>query len=191
MKGMEGIVKNLIEKISSYDILNNLFPGIIFCSIVERTTRITFSAGEIWENLFLYYFAGMIISRIGSIFIEKILKSIEVRNKMTKEKEKFLQFAPYSDYIEASEANSFIKVLNETNNTYRTIIAMLAVVMGANLYDWLLYDLINDLGAAGSNSVFIIACLLLTILFIYSYKKQTDYIRGRVEKYIKPKQIEK
>ena len=86
---MEDIIKNLVEKISSYDILNNLFPGVIFCSIVERTTRITFSTGEIWEDLFLYYFAGMIISRIGSIFIEKILKSIKVRNKKTKEKINF------------------------------------------------------------------------------------------------------
>ena len=188
---MEDIIKNLVEKISSYDILNNLFPGVIFCSIVERTTRITFSTGEIWEDLFLYYFAGMIISRIGSIFIEKILKSIKVRNKKTKEKDKFLKFAPYGDYIEASEANSFIKVLNETNNTSRTIIAMLVVVMGAKLYDWLLYDLIDDLGVAGSNSVFLIACLLITMLFIHSYKKQTDYIRGRVEKYVKSKQIGK
>ena len=65
---MENIVKNMIEKISSYDILNNLLPGIIFCSIVERTTRIQIFAGEIWEKIFLYYFAGMIISRIGSIF---------------------------------------------------------------------------------------------------------------------------
>lgn len=83
------------------------------------------------------------------------------------------------------------KVLNETNNTYRTIIAMLVVVMGAKLYDWLLYDLIDDLGVAGSNSVFLIACLLITMLFIHSYKKQTDYIRGRVEKYVKSKQIGK
>lgn len=135
---MEEIIKNLVEKISSYNIWNNLFPGIVFCSIVERTTRIILSTGEIWKDLFIYYFAGMIISRIGSNFIEKILKSIEVRNKKTKQKEKFLKFAPYGDYIEASEANSFIKVLNETNNTYRTIIAMLVVVMGARMYDWLL-----------------------------------------------------
>ena len=80
----------------------------------------------------------MIISRIGSIFIEKILKSIKVCNKKTKEKEEFLKFAPYGDYIEASEANPFIKVLNETNNIYRTIIAMMVVVMGAKIYDWLI-----------------------------------------------------
>lgn len=184
---MEEIIKNLVEKISSYNIWNNLFPGIVFCSIVERTTRIILSTGEIWKDLFIYYFAGMIISRIGSNFIEKILKSIEVRNKKTKQKEKFLKFAPYGDYIEASEANSFIKVLNETNNTYRTIIAMLVVVMGSRMYDWLLYDLISGLGIAGNNSIFLIGCLVLTMLFIHSYKKQTDYIKARVEKYVKEK----
>ena len=33
---MEDVIKSLAEKISSYDILNNLFPGIIFCSIIEN-----------------------------------------------------------------------------------------------------------------------------------------------------------
>lgn len=182
---MEDIIKKLAEKISSYNIWNNLFPGIVFCSIVERTTRITFSTGEIWKDLFIYYFAGMIISRIGSSFIEKILKSIEVRNKKTKEK--FLKFAPYGDYIEASESDSFIKILNETNNTYRTIIAMLIAVMAAKMYDWLLYDWISGFGTAGNNSIFLIGCLLMTMLFIHSYKKQTDYIKARVEKYVKVK----
>ena len=185
---MEDIIKNLFVKISSYDIFNNLFPGIIFCSIVEKTTRISLQTGEIWEKLFLCYFIGMIISRIGSIFIEKFLKSIKIKNKKTKEKEAFLNFAPYSDYIEASENNSFIKILNETNNTYRTIIAMLIAVIGVKVYDWFLYDCINNFGVTGNNIVFIVACLLIIILFVISYKKQTDYIRERVEKYVKSKQ---
>ena len=87
---MEDIIKNWSEKISSYDILNNLFPGVIFCIIVENVTRISISTGELWKNLFLYYFVGMILSRIGSIFDERILKSIKVTNKETKRKENFL-----------------------------------------------------------------------------------------------------
>lgn len=188
---MEEIGKNLIEKISSYDILNNLLPGILFCSIVKNTTRILFFTGEIWEKLFIYYFVGMIINRIGSIYIEKILISIKTRNKNTKAKEKFIKFAPYSDYIEASENMSFIKILNETNNTYRTIIALFVAVICTKLYDWFLYDMINNFGVVGSNIVFLIICLLIIMLFIRSYKKQTDYIRKRVEKYVKSKSIEK
>lgn len=95
---MEDITKNMVDKISSYNIFNNLFPGIIFCSIVERTTRFSVSTGEIWEKLFVYYFVGMIISRIGSILIEKALKSIKVRNKNTKEIECFIDGAPQCDY---------------------------------------------------------------------------------------------
>lgn len=187
---MEDMAKSLVEKISSYNIFNNLFPGIIFCSIVEKTTRFSFSADEIWKSLFLYYFIGMIISRIGSILSKKIFESIKITNKKTKEKEKFLNFAPYGNYIEASEKSSFIKTLNETNNTYRTIIAMLVATIVVKLYDWFLYDLIHGLGVIGKNIVFLVVCFLLTGLFIYSYKKQTDFIRKRVEKHMNSKQTE-
>ena len=185
---MEEITKSVIEKVSSYNIFNNFFPGIIFCYIVEKTTRFSLATGEIWENLFLYYFIGMIISRFGSIFVEKLLKAMKVKNKKTNERESFLKFAPYSDYIEASENSSFIPILNEANNTYRTIIAILIVVMGVKVYDWLLYDWVISIGDIGNNIVFLVVCLLVIILFVYSYKKQTDYVRGRVEKYINSKQ---
>lgn len=188
---MQDVVKNLLGKISSYEIFNNFLPGIIFCTILEKTTRISFYTGEIWERLFIYYFIGMIISRIGSIFVKKTLESIKVKNKKTKVKEKFIKFAPYSDYIEASENISFIKILNETNNIYRTIIAMFIAVMCTKLYDWFLYDMINNFGVVGKNIIFLIICLLITMLFICSYKQQTDRIRERVDIYFKSKSIEK
>lgn len=180
---MEELIKNVTEKISSYNIFNNLFPGIVFCHIVEQTTRFSFVHDNIWENLFIYYFVGMIISRIGSIFIEKWLRTIKVKNRKTNNKEPFLKFAPYDRYVDASENDSFIKILNETNNIYRTIIAMVISIMAVKLYDWLIYDLVQCLGKVGNNLVFVIFCLIVIILFIYSYKKQTDYIRSRVEKH--------
>lgn len=125
----------------------------------------------------------MIISRIGSIFIEKWLRTIKVKNRKTNNKEPFLKFAPYDRYVDASENDSFIKTLNETNNIYRTIIAMVISIMAVKLYDWLIYDLVQCLGKVGNNLVFVIFCLIVIILFIYSYKKQTDYIRSRVEKH--------
>ena len=36
---MEEILKSISEKISSYNIFNNLFPGIIFCSVMTKITR--------------------------------------------------------------------------------------------------------------------------------------------------------
>ncbi|WP_317989182.1 hypothetical protein [Faecalibacillus intestinalis] len=174
---MEDGGNKLIEKISSYNIFNNLLPGIIFCYIVEKTTRLIFQTGEVWEKFFIYYFAGMIINRIGSILVEPMLKSLKTRKKR-----KFLEFAPYSDYIEASENSPFIKTLNETNNTYRTFIAMMLTIMVIKIC-----DLIGNFITIGNNIIFLIVWLVITALFIYSYKKQTDYIRERVENYISKK----
>lgn len=180
---MEELLKNITEKISSYNILNNLFPGIVFCHIVDQSTRFSFVHDNILENLFIYYFVGMIISRIGSIFVEKWLRTIKIKNKKTKNKEPLLKFAPYDKYVDASENNTFIKTLSETNNTYRTIIAMVILLLVVKLYDWFIYDVVQLLGEMGNNLVFVIICLITIILFVYSYKKQTDYIRNRVEKY--------
>lgn len=33
---MESLTNNVIDKLSSYKIFNNLFPGIIFCAITGK-----------------------------------------------------------------------------------------------------------------------------------------------------------
>lgn len=180
---MEDATKKMIEKISSYNIFNNLFPGIIFCIIVERITRISILTGEFWERLFVYYFVGVILSRIGSIFIEKLLESMIAKNRETEEKGASHKVDQYYDYIEASENDHFIRILNETNNTYRTLIAMMIAIIGVKLYDWLLYDWVSKLDIVANNIVILIMCLLIMILFILSYKKQTDFINRRVKNY--------
>lgn len=76
---MEEILKSISEKISSYNIFNNLFPGIIFCSVMTKITRFNFATDTIIEQFFMWYFIGMVISRIGSIFVEDTLKKIRLR----------------------------------------------------------------------------------------------------------------
>lgn len=46
---MEEILKSISEKISSYNIFNNLFPGIIFCSVMTKITRFNFATDTIIE----------------------------------------------------------------------------------------------------------------------------------------------
>ena len=65
---------------------------------------------------------------------------------------------------------------------------MFIAAIGVKLYDWLIYDIVVRYGTLGNNVAFIFICLLLIILFVYSYKKQTDYIKRRVEKYVSSKQ---
>lgn len=178
---MGEISSRIIEKITSYNLFNNFFPGIIVCYIIEKTTRFSIADGNLLQNLFVYYFVGIIVSRISSLFIEKALRSIKVKNKKTCRREPFLKFAPYDKYIGVSEKQPFIKVLNETNNVYRTIIAIFVVSLVVKLYDWLLYDFIIKFGSVSQNVLCIVVCVFMIILFVSSYRKQTEYIRKRVE----------
>lgn len=175
---MEELFKSISEKISSYNIFNNLFPGIIFCSILSKTTRFSISSNNILEQLFLWYFVGMIISRIGSILVESTLKKIKFK------KRPYLVFADYKQYIAASRANPFIITLSETNNTYRTIIALLLSLSVVYFYDIFLFDWVEEKCVIGNKLTIIIIGILLIILFVKSYKKQSDYVRKQVEKYV-------
>ena len=126
---MEDFAKHILNQITSYDIFNNLFPGVVFSIVIEHTTRFCINTETVWEKLFICYFIGMIISRIGSIIVCGLLKLIKNNDSEGSKEECLIIYAPYEDYIEASENSSIIKILNETNNTYRTIIAMLILTI--------------------------------------------------------------
>ncbi len=181
---MEEIGKSMLEKISSYNIFNNFFPGIIFCYIVKIFTNYELNTGNLWENLFVYYFWGLIIGRIGSLIIENLLLKIRIKNKKNKTRENDIERVPYDEYIKASEKYSFIKILNETNNMYRAMISVFACVLIIKIYEILSIYLVNLFGQI---EILLEIILLITgmILFIMSYKKQTDYIRKRVKDYTK------
>ena len=62
-------MESLLEKISSYNILNNLIPGAVFVFLGKLLDIISLPLDGIVESIFIYYFCGMIISRIGSLVI--------------------------------------------------------------------------------------------------------------------------
>lgn len=177
------IGNKFFEKISSYDIFNNFFPGLIFCCILEKTTRFSLCADEIWEAIFLYYFVGMIISCMGSFLVEEPLKRIKIKDKKTGEEKPFLYFASYDDYVQASEKDYMIQILSEKNNIYRTMTAMLLLLVCVKIYDLFFYDFVSSC-AVINNALFIVLLVLVAALFVFSYRKQTNYVRKRVEKVI-------
>ncbi len=154
----------LLNKLSSYNIFNYLLPGIIFVVLAEKLTSFSFVQKDIILGVFLYYFIGMIISRIGSLIIEPILKSI-----------KFVSFSSYSQFVTASKHDEKIDILSETNNMYRTFCSVFLFLITLKVYELLLIKF-HDLSSY--NSLVIIIALL--ILFLFSYKKQTKYITKRI-----------
>ena len=158
----------LLEYLRRYDIWNNLFPGMIFI----YTYNIFWNVYD-WNQIpivyifFMAYFVGMIISRIGSICIEPLLKKI-----------KFIIFIDYKFYLIAIECDKAIIELNTVNNIYRTILTGLIIFLLV-----FIHKDINDICML-INSETVIYNLFLIVLFLLSYRKQTGYINKRVSKYI-------
>jgi len=57
-------MKELLDKLSSYNIFNYLFPGIVFCYLSNEVTGYQLVSSDIIIGIFFYYLMGLIISRI-------------------------------------------------------------------------------------------------------------------------------
>ena len=158
-------MKEIIQKLSTYNIFNYLLPGIIFVAFLKLFTVHNLVFGDIIIDLFVCYFIGLVISRIGSLVIEYLLKKIRI-----------IKFSDYKKYIQASKNDEKIELFSEINNMYRTCISLflcLLLVIG--------YDTIRDICVINKTLESVILFVVLILLFTLSYKKQTDYISKRID----------
>lgn len=158
-------MKEIISKISSYDLFNNLFPGILFVVLLESTTNYNLPHDNIVESAFLYYFVGLMISRVGSLLVDPSLRKL-----------KFVKFKPYPKYLAAEEKDELVKIYNLTNNMLRTLIALFLVLLIPISLTWM--NLTIDFSMGYIKVVFVFILLLILLL---SYRKQTKFIFKRVE----------
>ena len=176
---MEELLAQIVEKISSYNIVNNLYPGILFVYVLKLMFGTNLLSNNWFENLIVFYFVGMVLSRIGSIIIEPVMKKIKI-----------IKYAPYQDYVKASSIDPLVDTLSETNNTYRTLLSTFICAfvykLGVSINEVCLKNKITFLQ---ENKDWILLTLLI-LLFVFSYVKQTSYVRKRVESVLKRKNID-
>lgn len=163
------MTENIIEKITRYNLFNHLLPSVVFVLIASYTFE--FDIGKVSGLgvvfvLFFAYFLGMVISRLGSIIVEPVLKWLG-----------FIKFAKYEDFLNAVKVDTKIDKLSEENNVYRTYIA----VFGTLLLLMTLKEVATYYGLS-DDQVINIGLLLLFVLFLFSYRKQTSYIKKRITK---------
>lgn len=158
-------MKDIIDKISSYNLFNYLLPGILFAAIGDQITSYTLVHDDLLIAVFLYYFMGLVISRVGSLIIAPLMKCV-----------KFVELASYADFVQAVRADPKIDLLSEQNNMYRTLCAvclMLALLKGGEVAT-------VKLGIT-SQWMFSVLLVLLFILFALSYRKQTAFVKKRID----------
>lgn len=158
-------MKDLLDKLSSYNIFNYLLPGVLFAAFVDRLTNLQVLQKDMIVGVFLYYFLGSVVSRIGSLVVEPILH-----------RTKFLSFAPYDAFVKAAKADPKIELLSEVNNMYRTFVALFLSVAMVALYS----KASNYLPSLQAAAPWVCIVGLLG-LFLLSYRKQTEYVVKRVE----------
>lgn len=158
----------LMEKISDYHIFNYIIPGA--CFFILSPLFISWEyihTDNLFLQLCLCYTVGLIISRIGSFGF-----NIKVINNKKKKNQK--NFAPYDQFIDASQKDPKIAALNSIANMYRSFSAL-----------WLISAFLKFIHIFSDGYQHMPLCFLflcLSILFIYSYKKQTFFVVKRIQK---------
>jgi hypothetical protein len=157
-------MKEIMEKISSYNLFNYLLPGALFAVIAERISDYKIVQKDTVIGLLLYYFIGLVISRVGSLIVEPISKRVG-----------FVVFSDYNDFVRASQDDAKIELFSEINNMYRTLCSLFVVLLVLKIYSVAesACGFIKDWGIYG-------VLILLLTMFLFAYRKQTEYIRKRV-----------
>ena len=158
-------MKEFLEKMASYHLFNYLFPGVLFVFLADKFINLDLYQADIVFGLFLYYFIGLVISRIGSLILEPFLRRL-----------KFVVFADYKDFVSASKIDPKIEQILEANNMYRTLFTLFLVLILIKLYK--LIEASIHFVAIWDEYLFI---GVLFLIFLFAYKKQSQLISERVK----------
>ncbi|MDE1714376.1 hypothetical protein PWG14_17835 (plasmid) [Chromobacterium amazonense] len=158
-------MKELLDKLSSYNVFNYLLPGVLFATFVDGLTSFRILQKDIAVGVFVYYFLGSVVSRVGSLFIEPVLRKVGI-----------VKFAPYADFVRVSKTDPKLDVLSEANNMYRTFCSLMICVGVVSLY-----DRASSSWPALQKAAPTVLIAGLFFLYLLSYKKQTAYISKRIE----------
>lgn len=158
-------MKDILSKLSSYNLFNYLFPGILFVIVAGKVTQYSLIQQDVIIGVFLYYFIGLVVSRFGSLVIEPLLRGVS-----------FLHFADYRDFVAASKKDEKLELLSEVNNTYRTLCSLFTLLLLLKLYE----VIETKLPFLAEWNTLVLLVLVL-IMFLFSYRKQTGYITKRIK----------
>lgn len=157
-------MEELLKKLSSYNIFNYLLPGVVFAVLAKEVLGYSLYVDNIVLGVFYYYFFGLVISRVGSIVIEPLFRALGI-----------ISILEYPRFVRATKIDVKIETFSESNNMYRTMVAMVVCLGLLQLSLWISSRIPNTDGT-------ILAILLgvLFLIFVLGYRKQCAYITKRI-----------
>lgn len=154
-------MEKIIDKISKYNIFNNLFPGVLFVIIINKIFNLNIFNYNIFIIIIISYFIGIVLSRIGSIIIEPVL---------------FEKKISYNDYIKAEKKDSKINELLQEKNMYRTLSALIICTIICEIF-----KIISKKIQFNNDILILVLLIILFFLFVIASKKQNKYIVDRIK----------
>lgn len=153
------ILKLLIDKLSQYNFLTNILPGTVLCIILKYLVGYDLIPDDSYQAGIVFYFVGMVNSRVGSLVIEPLLKAIS-----------WVKFAPYPEFLKAEKEDAKLTILSQENNVFRSYISVMFVSLICYVYknnslDWRIL----------SSDAPLVLIIALLVLFLFAYKKQTSF----------------
>ncbi len=159
-------MNDLLNKLSSYNLFNNLLPGILFVILLNYFTEYEINQDNVLLAAFLYYFIGLTISRISSVIIEPLLKKI-----------KFVKFKDYKLFVDACKKDGKLDILVETNNKFRVLFTVTLLIIGSKIF----YSINLNYLQISTNTLQYLLLISLAIIYLFAYRKQTNYITKRID----------
>lgn len=158
-------MEKIIEKISNYHIFNYLVPGYLFLIISGNILNKCLIPNNIVYSFFIAYFVGIIISRLSSLVVEKIIINIfDLKNES------------YDDFVKASRVDNKIDILNQERNMYRSLCTLMIIELILKII-----VAFNLLSVINNDIIIILIFLALIIIFTFSFIKQNRYITSRIK----------
>lgn len=170
---MDGL-KFFIEKLSRYNFLTNILPGTILCLILTYCVGYNFLISDNWYlQGVIFYFIGIVNNRFGSLVIENLLKKMKV-----------IRFTSYEDFVQAEIKDSKIAILSTDNNTFRSCVSLSILSIMALLFK-VLENNCTVVANFDCKYKTLVLMILILVLFVFSYRKQTAYVNKRVNQSLK------
>lgn len=165
---MNGL-KVIVEKLSQYNILTNILPGTILCIVLTFCIGYNLLVTDNWYlQCVMFYFAGIVNNRFGSLAVEPLLKRLKI-----------LKFTSYKDYIKAESKDAKITILSTENNIFRSYISLCVLAILSLIFK-ILENNIEWIKNCNSEYKMMTLLVLLLVIFVFSYRKQTSYVNKRI-----------
>ncbi|MBP9843041.1 MAG: hypothetical protein KBC62_03485 [Candidatus Pacebacteria bacterium] len=160
--------------ISSHNLINYFVPGVLFVHLLKNVTNYNFWPTDLLTSVIIYYIAGVVVNRFGSIYVKKFLRPLMIS------KEHPDKGIRYENYVNAKIADPEIKEIVQMSDLYKTILAIMILVPIIMFFE----KIMSESATLYKYSELIIF-LFFFLLFFKSYVAQDEYVEKRISNYVK------